>query len=162
MCGIYLRGKNPKFIIEDIVRKKNEMSENNSPTNEELHQLIQQIQELEPQSSERCKLLNDLVKMIQPELIEKSRKVVTVTRKDDFLVEDALQNTYINLQKYICTYQPKSEVMTWVTNIYKNEFYKLSEKCRKVGIKWAPSKDKNNTSGRQNNLHVIRSRVKIT
>lgn len=124
--------------------------------NIELRKLIQLINQPSLKDKAKRKLINDLFKVIEPELKEKSRKIVKVTEKDDFTVEDALQNTYINIQTYLHTYKPeKSEVMTWVTNIYKKEFYKLSKKQKKAGIKSAPIKDKNSTSEEQNDLLVI-------
>ena len=150
-----MHGRIPLFLFK-YKSKGDRTLHSRNKLNETLKELIKDIQQLPPKSSERRKLLNELIKMIEPELKEKSRKVVGVTQKDGFTVEDALQNTYINIQRCLHTYNPeKGEVMAWVTTIYKRKFYKLSKKQKKANITSVPTKDKNSTSEEQNDLLVI-------
>lgn len=129
------------------------MNSQKQQLNLELIELIQQIKQLQPKSKERRKLINRLFKRIQPQFIQKSQAIFS--GQDKFLIEDAQQETYINIQKYIHTYKPeKSKFMTWVITIFKNNFGQLLEKHKKAYITRIPRQIAD-SSEEENKLDVV-------
>ena len=129
------------------------MNSQKQQLNLELIELIEQIKQLQPESEERPKLVDRLFKRIQFQLIRKSQAIFS--GQDKFLIEDARQETYINIQKYIRSYNPEeSEFMTWATTIFKNNFKLLLRKHKKAYITNVP-RQRADGSEEENQLDVV-------
>lgn len=117
---------------------------NNNLRDNFLKNLVQQINGLQPSSREQLKLLNGLIKIIQPKLIQIGKK--EFNKQGQFLIEDAIQETDINIAKSIHTYDPERiKFINWTVTIFKRNFYKLLEKHKKEGMSYVPRKEKNTT-----------------
>ena len=125
---------------------------NKERLNEELLSIVEQIKQSPPNSGEWRKFRHKLIKKIQAELEPKSQAIFS--GQDKFLIEDARQNTYINVLKYLHTYNPeKAKFVTWVTTIFKNEFYRCLTEHRQAGITKLPREEADG-SEEQNKLEV--------
>ncbi|MGD1914219.1 MAG: hypothetical protein ACFB2X_26310 [Rivularia sp. (in: cyanobacteria)] len=99
-----------------------------SSTDKELRELVQQIQQLAPNDRERQKLLNQLIKKIKQ--TKKLKKFISYYNLPDFqdVYADALGDCLTYISKKIDKYNPKYPVMAWVNQILKCSFSKVFKK----------------------------------
>lgn len=115
----------------------------NKNSNRELQELVQQIQDLPPNSRERCNLLAQLIASIQESgkltsiVTFSSRKgnIHLTTRFED-VYNDALGKAFLYIAQNIDDYNPENEVMAWVNQTFEwnflTAFYKEYPKKRPI------------------------------